>query len=92
MVGLTLGAEIDVIVYLATRHFGLKAFGALYGGLLVALSVGTATGPLAASAIFDRYGAYEPFLWATVGMMVVSSLFLLSLPRPQFGNLKSSET
>lgn len=92
MVGLTLGAEIDVIVYLATRHFGLKAFGALYGGLLVALSVGTATGPLAASAVFDRYGAYEPFLWATVGMMVVSSLFLLSLPRPQFGNLESSET
>lgn len=91
LTGLTLGAEIDVIVYLATRHFGLKAFGALYGGLLVALSVGTATGPLAASAVFDRFGVYDPFLWVTVGMMVASSLFLLSLPRPRFGILKSSE-
>ncbi len=81
-VGLTLGAEVDVIVYLTTRHFGLKSFGGLYGGLLTALSIGTATGPLAAAAIFDRYGSYAPFLWLTICFMVASSVALLSLPRP----------
>ncbi len=86
LVGLTLGAEVDVIVYLATRHFGLKAFGALYGGLLVALSVGTATGPLAAAAVFDRTGHYDMFLYLTMALMIASSLFLLSLPRPAFAN------
>ncbi len=82
-VGVTLGAEVDVIVYLTTRHFGLKSFGGLYGGLLMALSVGTATGPLAAAAIFDRYGSYAPFLWLTIAFMVASSAALLSLPRPK---------
>lgn len=85
LIGLTLGAEVDVIVYLTTKHFGLKSFGALYGGLLAALSVGTATGPLGASRIFDSYGSYSPFLWVTIAFMVASSLALLSLPRPAVG-------
>ncbi len=85
LIGLTLGAEVDVIVYLTTKHFGLKSFGALYGGLLAALSIGTATGPLGASRIFDIYGNYVPFLWLTIGFMVASSLALGSLPRPAFG-------
>ncbi len=84
LIGLTLGAEVDVIVYLTTQHFGLKTFGGLYGGLLMALSVGTATGPLGASAIFDRFGNYAPFLWITLALMVGSSLALASLPRPAF--------
>ncbi|WP_380780901.1 MFS transporter [Sphingomonas sp. R86520] len=83
VVGLTLGAEVDVVVYLTTRHFGLKSFGGLYGGLLTALSIGTATGPLGAAAIFDRYGSYAPFLWLTIAFMIGSSIALLSLPAPK---------
>jgi MFS family permease len=82
LIGLTLGAEVDVIVYLTTKHFGLKNFGALYGGLLTALSIGTATGPLGAAAVFDHYGSYAPFLWLTMAFMLASSIALASLPRP----------
>lgn len=82
LVGLTLGAEIDVIVYLTAQHFGLRTFGGLYGGLLAALSIGTATGPLGASVVFDRFGGYAPFLWLTLAFMVASSIALASLPRP----------
>lgn len=81
LIGLTLGAEVDVIVYLTTRHFGLRSFGALYGGMLAALSIGTALGPLSASRIFDAYGSYGPFLWVTIAFMAASSLALVSLPR-----------
>jgi predicted MFS family arabinose efflux permease len=81
-IGLTLGAEIDVIVYILTRYFGLRAFGALYGTLLIALSLGTAIGPLVAARVFDATGSYDPFLWATIGLMLASSAALLSLPRP----------
>ncbi|TXC72751.1 MFS transporter [Sphingomonas ginsenosidivorax] len=84
-VGLTLGAEVDVIVYLTTRHFGLKSFGGLYGGLLTALSIGTATGPLGAAAVFDAYGSYAPFLALTCLFMVASSAALLTLPQPANG-------
>lgn len=88
LIGLTVGAEVDVIVYLATRHFGLKAFGALYGGLLVALSIGTATGPLYASSVFDQTGNYDRFFWIAIVCMAVSVACLASLPRPAFGTGK----
>lgn len=87
LIGLTLGSEIDVVVYLTSRHFGLRNFGGLYGGLLAALSVGTALGPLAAAWVFDNYGSYVPFLWATLAFMGASSLAIGSLPRrpPEWG-------
>jgi MFS family permease len=88
LIGLTVGAEVDVIVYLATRHFGLKAFGALYGGLLVALSVGTAIGPLVAARFYDTTGSYDQFFWLSIGCMVLSVGALASLPRPAFGLAK----
>ncbi|HEY8385996.1 MAG TPA: MFS transporter [Porticoccaceae bacterium] len=80
--GLTLGAEVDVIAYLTTRHFGLKNFGALYGALVMALSMGTAFGPLAAGGVYDYFGSYAEFLLLATGLMTVSAISLLSLGHP----------
>jgi MFS family permease len=80
--GLTLGAEVDVIAYLASRYFGLKNFGGLFGGLVAALSLGTAFGPLAAGATSDHFGGYTNFLILTMVLMGVSSLALASLKPP----------
>ena len=77
--GLTLGSEVDVIAYLAAKYFGLKNFGALYGSMVMALSLGTAFGPLGAGAVFDWYQSYEPFLILTAVLMGLSALSLLSL-------------
>lgn len=82
LIGLTLGAEIDVMVFLTSRYFGLRHFGALYGGILSALSIGTAFGPLAAARVFDTTGSYDAFIGFTVVAMIVSSAALASLPPP----------
>ncbi|PEG38877.1 MFS transporter [Mycolicibacterium duvalii] len=79
--GLTLGAEVDVIAYLASRYFGLRNFGGLFGGLVAALSLGTAFGPLASGATSDHFGSYAPFLVSTMVLMGVSSV-ALALLRP----------
>jgi hypothetical protein len=68
--GLTLGSEVDVIAYLAAKHFGLKNFGALYGVLQMALAGGTA---------FDRYDSYAPFLMLTAALMAASAIALFTL-------------
>lgn len=81
-VGLTVGSEVDVIAYLAAKHFGLKNFGSLYGALVMALTLGTAFGPLAAGAVFDHYHSYVPFLLLTAVMMAASSMALVSLGPP----------
>ena len=77
--GLTLGSEVDVIAYLAARYFGLKNFGALYGAMVMSLSLGVAFGPLGAGAMFDHYGSYESFLILVAVLMGISSLALFSL-------------
>ena len=77
--GLTVGSEVDVIAYLAAKHFGLKSFGALYGVLQMALAAGTAFGPLAAGAVFDRYDSYSPFLMMTAVLMAASAVALFTL-------------
>lgn len=84
LIGMAVGAEMDVIVYLTTRHFGLRSFGALFGGLLAAISISVATGPLGASYVFDVYGDYRPFLWLAIVLISASSLALATLPRPAF--------
>jgi MFS family permease len=82
-IGLTLGAEVDVIAYLAAKYFGLRNFGALYGAMVMALSLGTSFGPLSAGAIFDSFGSYTPFLTLNIALMAFSALALLSLgPAP----------
>ncbi len=77
--GLTLGAEVDVIAYLAARYFGLKNFGTLYGAMTSALCLGTAFGPLTAGAIYDMNGDYTAFLLSTGVLMTISALLLFSL-------------
>jgi len=83
--GLTVGAEIDVIAYLATRQFGLKNFGGLFGGIVTSLALGVAFGPLAAGATFDSTGSYDQFLILTMVLMAASSIALASLRRAPFG-------
>ena len=77
--GMTIGAEFDVIVYLTSREFGLKAFGALFGGMLTAGALGGAIGPVLAGVIHDRTGTYDPLLFLLMGLMVASALAVLSL-------------
>jgi len=77
--GLTLGSEVDVIAYLAAKYFGLRNFGALYGAMVMALSLGVAFGPLGAGAVFDHFGNYAPFLVLTAVLMGTSSIALFSL-------------
>lgn len=70
LVGLGLGAEVDLMPYLTSRYFGLVDFGKVYGSVFAAFAIAGALGPLIMGAGFDRRRSYsEPlagFLVATV--------------------------
>lgn len=59
LVGLGLGAEVDLIPYLASRYFGLRDFGKVYSTLFAAFALAGALGPLIMGAGFDRTGSYS---------------------------------
>jgi MFS family permease len=87
LLGLTVGAEVDVIAYLVSRHFGLKSYGTIFGAVVAAMAAGGALGPLAAGWVFDTSGGYSYFLTATLIFMLVSSLALATLKKlPRAGH------
>ena len=71
-VGLSLGAEGDLLAYLVGRYFGLKSFGAAFGFLFSATLVGTAMGPLAFGIGFDTTGSYIGILTICVGLNILA--------------------
>lgn len=81
LVGLGLGAEVDLIGYLQSRYFGLRAFGQVYGYLFAVFTVGAAIGPFVMGATFDAAGSYRPILMAFVAVLAGAAVAMLRLPR-----------
>jgi MFS family permease len=83
LAGLMNGAEHDLLPYLATRLFGLRAFGELYGLLVMIGLFGTATGITAFGRLFDSTGSYNTALtMAAIALGVAAVLFLTLRERP----------
>ena len=80
--GAALGAEIDVALYLASRHFGLRSFAALFGGIIGFGAVNAAIGPYVAGLLHDISGSYDPLLIVTSVMLVLGALAIATIGRP----------
>jgi MFS family permease len=81
------GAESDVLGYLTSRYFGLKAFGRVYGMVFAGFMFGTAIAPYFFGAIFDRTGNYQTALGISAALIVVLCVVLALLPRfPAFNS------
>jgi len=78
-IGLSTGSEHASIAYLATRYFGLRAFGALFGLITSCLIAAVGVGPFVASYIRDRNGSYDGFLMATMAAGLFCIVLLLGL-------------
>lgn len=81
LVGLGLGAEVDLIAFLATRYFGLRAFGEIYGYLFAAFSIGAAIGPFAMATSYDALGSYTVALAGCGACLLAAALLILTLGR-----------
>jgi len=81
LIGLTAGAEIDVIAFLSSRYFGLRCFGEIYGWQYAAYSAAAGTAPIATAIGFDATGSYEGVLYAFAGLLLLAAVLLARLPR-----------
>lgn len=77
--GLALGAEIDIITYLASRYFGLRNYGTLVGTIMGGVGLANGLGPTIAGYVYDWTGSYDLFLLWSAPIYVVASLLILSL-------------
>jgi predicted MFS family arabinose efflux permease len=85
MFGFASGAEVDLLAYLTSRLFGLRAFGAIYGLLLIAFLLGGGIGPILMGHVHDTNGNYGPALAGGGVICFAGALLLGSLGRfPSF--------
>ena len=91
LVGLGLGAEVDLIAYLICRYMGLRAFGEIYGYLFLVFMVGAGIGPFLMGLSFDQTGSYAT---AMIGMMIalaVACVLMLRLGPYAFGGIVDAQ-
>ena len=79
--GLLGGAKVPALVYLASRHFGARAFGVLYGTVNTMVALGVGLGPVVANYVYDVTRSYTPVMWTAVPFLLAAALLYASLGR-----------
>jgi MFS family permease len=79
LLGLSIGAELDVVAYLSSRYFGRRNYGTLFGTITSMLSLGTAVGPPLAAYVYDSTGSYSLWWAAMLPVSVTASLLIGSM-------------
>ena len=89
--GFVAGAESDVIAHLATRYFGMRAYGRIYGFLYAPFGIFSSISPVLCGYIRDTTGSYDQMLIAAMALFAIGGALLLALSRyPDWHQLKAS--
>lgn len=81
LVGLTLGAEIDISSYVIARYCGMASYSSVYGIAIAAIASASAVGPLLTSRMFEASGNYQSALLLCSGCFVLAAIAYLLLGR-----------
>jgi MFS family permease len=77
--GISLGAELDIVAFLAARLFGQQRFATLFGIIVGILSLCTGVGPLAAAVVFDITGSYDLWFWISGAALALAAVLIATL-------------
>jgi cyanate permease len=86
--GFGLGAEIDVIGFMVSRYFGLRAYGEIYGCMFAIFTVGTGLGPVLMGLSFDATGSYTVTLTMFGVALICASVLVARLGRYTFPSMR----
>jgi nitrate/nitrite transporter NarK len=82
--GAAIGAEMDVALFLATRHFGLRAFASLFNSVITFGALMAAIGPVVGGTLHDMTGNYDLLLMTIMVLMTIGSLAMAFIgPTPK---------
>lgn len=93
LLGFAAGAESDLIAYLASRYFGMKNYGRIYGMLYMPFGIASAASPVIYGRVRDLTGSYDGALQMAMLLFAAGALLLLTLGRyPRFGAAEPDAT
>jgi MFS family permease len=99
LLGLGIGAEVDLMAFFAGRYFGPRNYAKIYGTMFGIFSLGVGIGPTLSGLSFDHFHSYTPVFAIFEVMLAISCLIFLRLgpypyparePAPTGGPLKAA--
>lgn len=81
LIGLSAGAEFDLIAYMCTRYFGLKNYGLIYALQYMSFGLFSGLAPAVFGNVYDKNGTYDPVLGVTALLFIIGPVLLLGLGR-----------
>ena len=81
--GLAAAAEVDLVAYLTSRCFGMKAYGKIYGWQLTAFYIGAAVGPFCAGLAYDYFQGYLQVLYFAAASLVFGAIVIGTIQLPK---------
>jgi OFA family oxalate/formate antiporter-like MFS transporter len=81
LIGLSAGAETDLVAYLTARYFGLAHYGRIYGLQYSVFGFASGFSPFLFGRVFDQLGTYRPILYTAAVLFVAGAVLLLTLGR-----------
>lgn len=84
LVGLALGAEVDLMAYLVSRYFGVRYHGAIFGWTYGMVALGSMIAPPFMGVLYDTHGDYDSGLAFALGSLSAAALLCLLLGRYRF--------
>ena len=79
-IGLTIGAELDILAYVTSRYFGLNSFGRLYSLAYSAMILAGGASPLLIAELAPN-GGYETALAVSTAGIAAAAVLVALLPR-----------
>jgi MFS family permease len=79
LVGLGLGAELNAAAFIASRAFGLKAFGEIYGASTLGYGLATAAGPAFIGILLASGGRTDLVFIGCAAALAVAALLLFTI-------------
>lgn len=79
LVGIGVGAEVDMIAFLLSRYLGMRSFGAIYSYFFSIFMLGAGLGPFLLGVSYDRTGSYRLMLECFAFSLALASLLMLRL-------------
>ena len=80
--GLAAAAEVDLVAFLTSRCFGMKAYGKIYGFQLTVFYAGAAIGPFIAGLAYDYFHSYLQMLYFSAAALIFGAVVIGTIGRP----------
>ena len=80
LMGLAMGAESDILAYIASCRFDHAVFGSLFAIIQTITAVASLCGAMLAGYLFDLRGDYSLFLTIVIPVAAASALCLMLVP------------